>query len=114
MQYLWSYRKICKQKRLEYFNVYKSADVVLISFLDNAPNYLAGCVIQKEINVNKPGGGGKGGGWPFDILEVADRSEDEVQDPEKKTNAILLKEPMKFEIQMKKTISTAIVKKQIN
>ena len=39
--------------------------------MDNAPNYLAGCVIQKEINVNKPGGGGKGGGWPFDILEVA-------------------------------------------
>ena len=61
-------------------------------------NYLAGCVIQKDINVNTPGGGGKGGGWPFDILEVADRSEDEVQDPEKKTNAILLKEPMKFEI----------------
>ena len=51
--------------------------------MDNAPNYLAGCVIQKDINVNTPGGGGKGGGWPFDILEVADRSEDEVQDPEK-------------------------------
>ena len=83
MQYLWSYRNICKQKRLEHFNVNKSADVIIISILGNAPNYLVGCVIQKEINVNKPGGGGKGGGWPFDILEVADRSEDEVQDPEK-------------------------------